>query len=65
MLVDNLPEELVRKIFSYFTDAEIYFKFRSINQQLREYSDNYVQLGKPSYNDRVLYKNPTNEARDN
>ena len=46
MLLDDLPEELVRKVFGYFTDAEVYFKLRFINRKIKEYVENYVELGK-------------------
>ena len=46
MLLDDLPEELVRKVFGYFTDAEVYFKLRFINRKIKEYVESYVELGK-------------------
>ena len=46
MEISALPEEIVRKIFDHFPDAEIYFKFRCINKQFKQYAENYVQLGK-------------------
>ena len=46
MEIDALPEEIFRKIFDHFPDAEIYFKFRCINKQFKQYAENYVQLGK-------------------
>ena len=46
MEISALPEEIFRKIFYHFPDAEIYFKFRCINKQFKQYAENYVQLGK-------------------
>ena len=46
MAIENLPEEIVRNIFSYLSDAEIHFKLKHINHQLQQYADSYVQLGK-------------------
>ena len=46
MLLDDLPEELVRKIFGYFTDADVYFKLRYICRKIHEYAESYVELGK-------------------
>lgn len=46
MEISSLPEEIIRKIFDHFPDAEIYFKFRCINKQFKQYAENYVQLGK-------------------
>ena len=46
MEIGALPEEIIRKIFDHFPDAEIYFKFRCINKQFKQYAENYVQLGK-------------------
>ena len=46
MEIGALPEEIFRKIFDHFPDAEIYFKFRCINKQFKQYAENYVQLGK-------------------
>ena len=46
MEISALPEEIFRKIFDHFPDAEIYFKFRCINKQFKQYAENYVQLGK-------------------
>ena len=46
MEIRSLPEEIFRKIFAHFPDAEIYFKFRCINKQFKQYAENYVQLGK-------------------
>ena len=46
MVIENLPEEIVRNIFSYLSDAEIHFKLKQINHQFRQYAENYVQLGK-------------------
>ena len=46
MEIDALPEEIFRKIFDHFSDAEIFFKFRCINKQFKQYAENYVQLGK-------------------
>ena len=48
MEISALPEEIFRKIFDHFPDAEIYFKFRCINKQFKQYAENYVQLGKLS-----------------
>ena len=45
MLLDDLPEELVRKIFGYFTDADVYFKLRYICRKIHEYAESYVELG--------------------
>ena len=45
MDLNKLPEEIIRKIFSYCADDDVYFKFRAVNQKLRQYSENYVQLG--------------------
>ena len=46
MLLDDLPEELVREIFGYFTDADVYFKLRYICRKIHEYAESYVELGK-------------------
>ena len=46
MEIGALPEEIFRKIFDHFPDAEIYFKFRCISRQFKQYAENYVQLGK-------------------
>ena len=46
MDLNKLPEEVIREIFMYFADSEVYFKFRAVNQQLQQYADNYVHLGK-------------------
>ena len=46
MEIDKLPEEIVRNIFSYLSDAEIHFKLKHINHQFRHYANSYVQLGK-------------------
>ena len=46
MLLDDLPEELVRKIFEYFTDADVYFKLRYICRKIHKYAEGYVELGK-------------------
>ena len=46
MEIGALPEEIFRKIFDHFPDAEIFFKFRCINKQFKQYAENYVQLGK-------------------
>ena len=55
MLLDDLPEELVRKIFEYFTDAEVYFKLRFINRKIHEYAESYVELGKVFISIEVYY----------
>ena len=44
-LVD-LPEEILRHVFGYLTDADLYFNVRCACQQLENYVDDYVQLGK-------------------
>ena len=49
MEIGALPEEIFRKIFDHFPDAEIYFKFRCINKQFKQYAENYVQLGKLAF----------------
>ena len=41
-----MPEEVIRHIFSYLTDAEVYFKLRCICCQFREITESYVQLGR-------------------
>ena len=46
MLLDDLPEELVRNIFEYFTDADVYFKLRYICRKIHKYAEGYVELGK-------------------
>ena len=46
MLLDDLPEELVREIFGYFTDADVYFKLRYICRKIHDYAESYVELGK-------------------
>ena len=42
-----LPEEIIRLIFAYFTDADVYLKLRDVNCQVRQCVDNYLRLGKP------------------
>ena len=44
-LVD-LPEEILRNVFGYLTDADIYFNVRRACKELENYVDDYVQLGK-------------------
>ena len=57
MEIDALPEEIFRKIFDHFPDAEIFFKFRCINKQFKQYAENYVQLGKLSLIDLMVLIN--------
>ena len=42
----DLPEEVLRHVFSFLADAEVYFNLRCVSRQLRSYVENYVQLGK-------------------
>ena len=42
----DLPEEIIRHIFSFMTDAEVYFNVRCVCRQLRRYVEEYIQLGK-------------------
>ena len=57
MEIGALPEEIFRKIFDHFPDAEIYFKFRCINKQFKQYAENYVQLGKLALIELMLLTN--------
>ena len=57
MEISALPEEIIRKIFDHFPDAEIYFKFRCINKQFKQYAENYVQLGKLALIELVVLMN--------
>ena len=45
----DLPEEVVRRIFSFMADAELYFNVRCVSRQLRHYVEDYVQIGKSIY----------------
>ena len=42
----DLPEEVIRLIFDYLSDAEIYFEMRNTCLWLRSIADNYVHIGK-------------------
>ena len=42
----HLPEELIRVIFSYLTDSDVYFRVRLVCRQLQIFSEKYVQIGK-------------------
>ena len=41
----NLPEELIRVIFSFLTDSEVYFRVRCVCHQLQVFAEKYVQIG--------------------
>ena len=42
----NLPEELVRVIFGYLSDQEVFFRVRYVCHQLKIFSEKYVNIGK-------------------
>ena len=46
----DLPEEAVRQIFAFLTDADVYFNVRYACRHLRLLAEDYVQLGKTIYN---------------
>ena len=41
-----LPEEVMRYIFDYLSDAEVYFNLRCVCRHLWELAESYVQVGK-------------------
>ena len=42
----DLPEEVLRRMFSFLADAELHFNVRCVCRQLKHCVENYVQLGK-------------------
>ena len=46
----DLPEDVIRIIFTLLEDAEVYCKLRLVCRQLREYAEKYIQPGKYKYN---------------
>ena len=42
----QLPEEVLRLLFTHLEDEVVYLKVRVVCRQLKMYVDNYVQLGK-------------------
>ena len=40
-----LPDEVVRHIFSFLSDAKLYFDVRGVCRQLRSLVEDYVHIG--------------------
>ena len=41
----NLPEEVIRIIFSFLSDWEIHFTVGNVCQDLQKFANGYVELG--------------------
>ena len=41
----DLPYVVLRHIFSYLSDRDIYFNVRGVCRQLRGYVEDYIQIG--------------------
>ena len=40
----RMPEEVIREIFTYLTEDDIYFRLRHVCRQLRKYAEDYVTV---------------------
>ena len=45
----NLPEDVIRTVFSFLTDIDLYLNLRIVCRQLRRYVEAYIQLGEYCY----------------
>ena len=51
----DLPEEILRHVFSFLPAAEVYYNIRCVCRQLLRYVEGYIEIGKYSNNYHVDY----------
>ena len=43
--IPELPETILRHLFGYMSDTEVYFIMRGVSRRLRQFAEEYVEIG--------------------
>ena len=45
MTIPDLPDAILRHLFGYMSDPEVYFIMRGVSQRLRQFAEENVEIG--------------------
>ena len=45
MTISDLPEAILRHLFGYMSDTEVYFIMRGVSRRLRQFAEENVEIG--------------------
>ena len=54
MTISDLPEAILRHLFGYMSDTEVYFIMRGVSRRLRQFAEEYVEIGELNW---LVYPN--------
>ena len=43
--IPDLPDAILRHLFGYLSDPEVYFIMRGVSRRLRQFAEEYVEIG--------------------
>ena len=45
MTIPDLPDAILRHLCGYMSDPEVYFIMRGVSRRLRQFAEEYVEIG--------------------
>ena len=59
MTIPDLPDAILRHLFGYMSDPEVYFIMRGVSRRLRQFAEEYVEIGELIW---LVYPNSCKKA---
>ena len=61
MTIPDLPDAILRHLCGYMSDPEVYFIMRGVSRRLRQFAEDYVEIGELIW---LVYWNGCKKAND-